>query len=127
LAERPPDLLDDVGRLRLRVAGADELPLLVGGGRPGDEDEVAGADGARVPDLVLPDRPRGYAQPPGRPHGRPPASVGFSGRGLILVDDLVAQRHALVADVDRPGAGDESAHLVLLLAAERATIGLAPR
>src|SRR5690606_15490329 len=41
------------------------------------------------------------------------------GRGQLLVDDLVAEIDALVADVDA-GAGDQLLHLPLRLAAEAA-------
>src|SRR5215470_1920588 len=48
------------------------------------------------------------------------AVAGLLQRGLgILVDDVLAQLDALVADEDRR-SGNELAHLVLVLAAERA-------
>ena len=53
--EGAADLLDDVARLGLGVAGADEVAVVVGGGGAGDEDEVADAHGARVADLAFPD------------------------------------------------------------------------
>src|SRR5439155_660467 len=42
----------------------------------------------------------------------------------LLVDDLAAERDALIADVDAL-PGDELAHLILALPAERAAVGLA--
>ena len=47
------------------------------------------------------------------------------GLGQLLLDDLVAEVDALVADVDA-GAGDELLDLLLRLAAERALEQLAP-
>ena len=49
----------------------------------------------------------------------------LGGLGQLLLDDLVAEVDALVADVDA-GAGDELLDLLLRLAAERALQQLAP-
>ena len=49
----------------------------------------------------------------------------LGGLGQLLLDDLVAEVDALVADVDA-GTGDELLDLLLRLAAERALEKLAP-
>jgi len=46
--------------------------------------------------------------------------VADRGSDHVVGDDLVADIHALIADVDR-GTGDELFHFVLALGAERAT------
>ena len=42
--------------------------------------------------------------------------------GLLFLDDLAAQVHALVADVDPARPGDQALHLILALAAEGAAV-----
>src|SRR5580658_7547071 len=51
------------------------------------------------------------------------AVAQFTQRGLLLLDDVLAQLDAFIADVHR-WARDELAHLMLALAAERAMEGV---
>ena len=75
-------LRERLHRLRVGVAGADELSVRSGGRRPGDVDDVADADGARVADDRLPRRAaRDVRRVTGRgPRPRPGRDNGPSGR-----------------------------------------------
>src|SRR5437879_9813726 len=95
------------------MPGGDALVVVVHGDRQ-DALRLVLADDVLVEDLV--DAPR----------ARDLLSEGARLRRLheLLVDDLAAERDALIADVDAL-PGDELAHLILALPAERAAVGLA--
>ena len=54
--------------------------------------------------------------------GRGRLCGGLRGAPRFLIDDLAAEVDAFIADVDGAGAGDKAAHLVLVLATERAVV-----
>ena len=49
-------------------------------------------------------------------------AFGLTVAAGVFLDDLAAELDALVADVDRAGAGDQPLDLVLVLAAEGAVV-----
>ena len=102
------DVVDDGIRRGDGVAGADALVVVVDGDRQG-------ALGGLLADHVLLEEVEdllGLRQ-------FELAGGLLAGLGQALLDDLVAQLDALIADVDA-GAGDQLLHLLLALAAEGA-------